>query len=94
MKTKTLKVNGVRRRVFTDEHGTLRFRCNAIIRDLVDAAREGKKLDMNDIALRTGSGRYTKNDQRELYRLIGYSIGGYGEIFLDDDIEDEPEVTP
>lgn len=63
-----------------------RFPENRIIRDLVDAARDGKKLDLNEIAIRAHRGNYCKAEMHELYRLIGYSVCGFSEVFEDDSI--------
>lgn len=63
-----------------------RFPANRIIRDLVDAARDGLKLDLNEIAIRAAKGMYSKEEMHELYRLIGYSVCGFSEVFEDDRI--------
>lgn len=63
-----------------------RFQVNRIIRDLLDAAREGRKLDLNDIAVRAGNGGYCKEEMHELYRLIGYSVCGFADVFVDDSV--------
>jgi hypothetical protein len=57
------------------------FRSNRIVRDLLDAATTGKKYDLNEIWGRAGSGGYCKEEMLEFYRLIGYTMCGYGEIF-------------
>jgi hypothetical protein len=63
-----------------------RFRSNRVVRDLLDAARQGRKLDLNEIAIRAGHGAYSKDEMHELYRLIGYSVCGFSEAFEDDSI--------
>jgi hypothetical protein len=63
-----------------------RFPQNRIIRDLLDAAQAGQKLDLNGIAIRAANGAYCKEEMRELYRLIGYSVCGFSEVFEDDKI--------
>lgn len=93
-------INGIQHQTIIDDQGVQRFRQNKIIRDLLDnstsAGPESKpfpgypraqKLGLNEVAIRVGNGTYTENDKRELYRLIGYSICGYAEIFEDDIIE-------
>lgn len=66
--------------------GVQRFPENRIIRDILDAARDGKKLDLNQIAVRASRGEYCKEEMHELYRLIGYSVGGFEEVFESDRI--------
>lgn len=64
-----------------DSNGTLRFKENKIVSDLLDlASKHG--LSLNDIALRD----YTNEDRRQLAQLIGYSLSGYSELqsYVDD----------
>jgi hypothetical protein len=63
-----------------------RFRANRIVRDLLDAARDGHKLDMNMIIVRAAHGDYCKEEMHELYRLIGYSVCGFSEVFEGDSV--------
>lgn len=63
-----------------------RFPENRIIRDLVDAVRDGQKLDFNEIARRADQGKYCKAEMHELYRLIGYSVCGFSEVFETDSV--------
>lgn len=67
--------------------GVQRFPQNRIIRDLLDAATETGKIDLNLIADRSHFKVYTGAERRELYRLIGYSVSGYCEIFTGDNVE-------
>lgn len=62
-----------------DEHGTLRFKVNEIVRHLLDAG----PFDMNTIAF----GDFTNEDRQQFAQLIGYSLSGYGELrsYVDDD---------
>jgi len=55
-----------------DEHGTLRFKANAIVRFLLDAG----PFDMNQLALMT----FSQEDREQFAQLIGYSLGGFGEL--------------
>lgn len=80
------KINGVKYPTVVVD-GVQRFRENRIIRDLVDAGREGRRLDLNEIAIRTDKDRYSRHEQQELYRLIGYSICGFAEVFDEDEIQ-------
>jgi hypothetical protein len=78
---KTILIDG------EDGQTVQRFRPNRIVRDLVDAAREGKKLDLNDLWIRAARGAYCKAEMHQLYRLIGYSICGFSEVFEDDEVD-------
>jgi len=62
-----------------DEHGTLRFKQNNIVRHLLDDG----PFDMNSIAFKD----FSKEDRRQFAQLIGYSLNGYGELqnYVDDD---------
>jgi len=63
-----------------DKHGVYRFRCNAVIADLLEAATHGQKMDMNAIVVRMHRGLYSVEDVRELDALIGYSHSGFLEL--------------
>jgi len=56
--------------------GRIRFKGNQIVRDLLDAASAGTKLDLNDIAML----EYSQEGRCQLAQLIGYSISGYHEL--------------
>lgn len=64
-----------------------RFPMNRIIRDLLDHATEYGKFGMNEIAEGVHFKKYSQVERRELYRLVGYSVSGYAEIFEHDKIE-------
>lgn len=55
-----------------DARGVIRFRANAIIRDLV---RSGS-IDLNKLA----AADYSDEDHMQLAQLIGYSVSGYGDL--------------
>lgn len=79
------KINGKKYpTVLVGEPPVQRFPANRIIRDLVDAAREGRRLDLNEIVVRADRGSYSKEEMHELYRLMGYSVCGFSEVFEDD----------
>jgi len=62
--------------------GVERFRRNRIINDLVDAARVGKVgRNLSQITVAVDRGTYTHEERAELYRLIGYSIDGFADVF-------------
>lgn len=62
--------------VYTDEHGTYRFKGNAIVRALVEAAEIGSKLDLNMIATMD----FSREDRVQFAQLIGYSVSGFGDL--------------
>lgn len=62
--------------IVRDARGVHRFRGNRIVKDLVEAAAHGDKLDLNRITVRVGD-RYTRDEVQELYRLMGYSVDGF-----------------
>lgn len=55
-----------------DEHGTLRFKKNAIVRYLLDNG----PFDMNHLSV-CG---FSDEDREQFAQLIGYSLGGFGEL--------------
>lgn len=64
-----------------DDNGVLRFKKNEIVRHLLDWATEGG-LDLNKIAAM----RFSNEDRQQFSQLIGYSLGGYGDLsYVDDD---------
>lgn len=63
--------------VGVDAHGTHRFLENRIVRDLLDTH---PIIDMNEIADSAHRGYYTQAEQRQFAQLIGYSVGGYGNL--------------
>lgn len=81
-----VKISGKPYKTVIDEKGVQRFPENRIVSALLDAASSGRKMDMNDIARMTAMGEFTVKERRELYRLIGYSVCGYSEIFPGDTI--------
>lgn len=63
-----------------DGRGVIRFKQNRIVDALVEAAREGRKFDLNDIAIAVARGQYSNADQVQLAQLIGYSVSGFGDL--------------
>lgn len=58
-----------------DKHGSLRFKENHIVNDILEfSSRFG--FGFNEIAIR----EYSKEDRQQFAQLIGYSLGGYGEL--------------
>lgn len=75
-----------------DEHGTLRWKANPIVRKLID-----EKISLNDLCPLLKYMGYNKNSEvyRKLYRDMGYSLSGYWEIFYwDMNNEDAAEYKP
>ena len=69
-----------------DDRGCPRFKANAIVRYLLD---EGG-IDLNQIAIKN----FSAEDQMQLAQLIGYSVGGYGELdYVTDESYDEAEAA-
>ena len=60
-----------------DDHGTLRFQENAIVRFMAD------KIGLNELSRMN----FSASDWRQLAQLIGYSIDGYSTLSYVDDKE-------
>ena len=77
--------------VEVDEDGTRRFKANAIVRFLLDAAKEGRKVDMNLLAIIN----FPLDDRQHFAQLIGYSLCGYEELsYCDGDVLDVVDPQP
>lgn len=63
--------------VVLDSHGTIRFRANAVVEVLREAASK-RGFDLNDLA--RAAGQLPQEDWEQFYQLIGYSICGYHEL--------------
>lgn len=68
--------------VYRDEHGTIRFKENAIVRYLLDNGG----IDMNKLALL----HFSQADREQFASLIGYSLSGFSEL---DYVSDEAYGT-
>jgi len=79
--TKKLPKNPMQPFVLT-ESGVVRFKENAIVSALLDAASEGRKMDLNDIAVM----EFSQDDRVQFAQLHGYSLGGFHEL---SDVPDE-----
>lgn len=55
-----------------DEHGTVRFKKNEIVRVLLDTG----VLDMNKLAVLN----FSREDREQFAQLIGYSVSGFGDL--------------
>lgn len=58
--------------LYLDEHGTKRFKRNAIVRHLLDKGG----IDLNQIACMS----FEREDREQFAQLIGYSLSGFGEL--------------
>ena len=58
--------------IYKDEHGTVRFRGNAIVRYLLDNG----DVDLNDLAMID----FPQADREQFASLIGYSLSGFSEL--------------
>lgn len=63
--------------VIRDEHGTLRWKENKMVNELID------KMDLNYLVHLLHELGFGKNSEvyRKMYRDMGYSLSGYWEIF-------------
>ena len=62
-----------------DDKGVLRFKSNGIVRHLLDTHQT---MGLNQLAALT----FSSDDWRQFAQLIGYSLGGFGELsYVDDD---------
>lgn len=65
--------------VYLDEHDTARFRPNVLVQYLLDNGA----IDMNKLA----HVRAPDDDRQQFAQLIGYSVGGYGDLpYCDDEV--------
>lgn len=80
-------VNGKRYPTIIDEDGHPRFPGNRIVRHLLEQAKAGRGYNLNDLATDYGTGLFSKEEIQEFYRLIGYSVCGFSEVFEEDDVD-------
>lgn len=67
--------------LYTDEHGVVRFKENAIVRQLLDFASE-RGMSLNEIARMP----FSREDRVQFAQLIGYSLSGFGTLsYVDND---------
>lgn len=62
------------RELVKDKNGVVRFKQNVII----DWLQETKRIDLNDIARHIGL--FPIEDVEEFWQMLGYSVGGYGDL--------------
>jgi len=66
--------------VVRDPEGVVRFRVNRVVRAFMEAARDGKQLDLNAIASAHIAGQYTREELVQFAQLIGYSVSGWSDL--------------
>lgn len=59
-----------------DPSGVIRFRENAIVRYLLEASKQGRRCDLNALAILP----FTQEDREQFAQLIGYSLSGFGDL--------------
>jgi len=65
--------------IVVDNHGTLRFKANAIVQHLLDHGG----IDLNDIA----SLGFSREDHEQFAQLIGYSLSGASDLsYMSDEV--------
>lgn len=60
-----------------DKHGIIRFRRNKIVEYLLDNGG----IDLNHLAVQD----FSDEDRMQFAQLIGYSVGGFGDLFYASD---------
>lgn len=61
-----------------DKGGVIRFRENKLVNFLLDEAREGRKCDLNRLALITQERAFPHDDVEQFWQMLGYSVSAYG----------------
>ena len=64
-----------------DEHETIRFKQNAIVRSLLDRCSKNG-WGLNQISIAVQNGELPAADYVQLMQLIGYSVSGYGDLWM------------
>jgi len=68
--------------LYKDKHGSIRFKKNAMVRFLLDTSQH----DMNNLAIID----FSDDDREQFAQLIGYSLGGFGELsYVSDETYDK-----
>jgi len=66
--------------IMLDDKGVLRFQENRIVSILLAFSED--RMDMNKISKKVQEGVYTIEEYEQFMMLIGYSLGGFGELHL------------
>ena len=78
-----ISVNGKDCAVEADKNGALRFKRNPIVKFLYELTKDNQGIDLNLIR---SLDIFTEDDLLEFYRLLGYSVDGYRDVFPDAEI--------
>jgi hypothetical protein len=68
------------RPVEIDADGRPRFKANALVRLLLDADGHTRRVFLGRLEDLAAAGAVPQADVDEFFQLIGYSVGGYGEL--------------
>ena len=74
-------VDGIEYNVVADEQGVLRFEVNNLIREMVDQGIEGNGVGPNEMWMLFFRNKCTLDEIMEVYRMMGYSLHGFWEVF-------------
>jgi hypothetical protein len=83
----TVLVDGLPCETIIDKDGVQRFRQNGALCWFVETATAGYRADMDELAFACHLGVFSKEDYAEIYRLLGYPVSDFREIFEDAEIE-------
>jgi len=75
--TITILLNGVAIDTFIDDHGVQRFIPNAVLHHLW----ENDQVNMNQLFKAFTAGEFTLDAYQEFYCMMGFSVGGFEEVF-------------
>ena len=68
------------RETYVDVQGTERFKPNKIVQYLLEDA----SADLNQLWRLHQAGFFNRDEMREFYQLINYSVAGYEDVFWED----------
>lgn len=69
-------------REIIEEDGVRRFKANRIVDWCLD-----NQTDLNQISVMVDKKIFTREELKEFYQLLGYSVDGYEEIFEEENIK-------
>ena len=74
--------------IYVDEHGTVRFRANPMVRHLLDNGG----IDLNALSVWCGANGVTDEERAQFAQLIGYSLGGFADLsYVSDEASNEAD---
>ncbi len=77
-----IRIDGKPYDTYIDDGGIQRFPRNNLLSYISDRGQI-----MNELAAAYGEGKFTIDEYMQFYRDIGYSVGGFGEVFDEVNIE-------